>query len=104
MNEAHDILTTGQEQNHMTKKSETSEKIVHVSSKPQTSSYISARNSETSEVIPYDARASYINMTLKEYSYLSLYNSNRHNDEYEFKSSGLYSECEKEHNKEKAVS
>ena len=29
-------------------------------------------------VIPYDARAPYINVALKEYPYLSLYNSDRH--------------------------
>ena len=33
-------------------------------------------------IIPYDACAFYINVTLKEYPYLSLYNSDRHNDEY----------------------
>ncbi|CAB5207664.1 unnamed protein product [Rhizophagus irregularis] len=33
-----------------------------------------------SPVIPYDAHAPYINMTLKEYLYLFLYNSNKHND------------------------
>ncbi|PKY23217.1 hypothetical protein GLOIN_2v1474727 [Rhizophagus irregularis DAOM 181602=DAOM 197198] len=59
--------------------------------------------SVNSSVIPYDARAPYINVTLKEYPYLSLYNSDRHNDRYEFKSSGLYSGCEKEHNKGKVV-
>ena len=42
-------------------------------------------------------------MALKEYPYLFLYNSDRHNDAYEFKNSGLYPECEKEHNKEKVV-
>ncbi|EXX60427.1 hypothetical protein RirG_179900 [Rhizophagus irregularis DAOM 197198w] len=60
--------------------------------------------SVNSSVIPYDARAPYINVTLKEYPYLSLYNSDRHNDRYEFKSSGLYSGCEKEHNKGKFLS
>ena len=56
-----------------------------------------------SPVISYDACASYINVTLKEYPYLSLYNSDRHNDAYEFKNSGLCPGCEKEHNKGKVV-
>src|SRR6266542_250277 len=56
-----------------------------------------------SPVIPYDARAPYINVTLKEYPYLSLYNSDRHNDGYEFKSSGLCPGCGKEHDKGKVV-
>ncbi|CAB4412930.1 unnamed protein product [Rhizophagus irregularis] len=54
-------------------------------------------------VIPYDARASYINVTLKEYPYLLLYNSDRHNDGYKFKSSDLCPGCEKEHDKGKVV-
>ena len=54
-------------------------------------------------VIPYDAHAPYINVTLKEYSYLSLFNSDRHNDGYEFKNSGLCPGCEKEHDKGKVV-
>ena len=54
-------------------------------------------------VIPYDARAPYINVALKEYPYLSLYNSDKHNDAYEFKNLGLCPECEKEHNKGKVV-
>ncbi|RIA82562.1 hypothetical protein C1645_743700 [Glomus cerebriforme] len=55
---------------------------------------------DNSPVIPYDARASYINVALKEYPYLSLFNSDIHNDGYEFKNSGL---CPggKEHNKGK---
>src|SRR6266496_3844634 len=105
-NETRDILTTGQEQNHVTKKSETSEKIlpeVNAPSKPQAPSHVSPRNSETSEVVPYDARASYINVSLKEYPYLSLFNSDRHNDGYEFKSSGLCPGCGKKHDKGKVV-
>jgi len=54
-------------------------------------------------VIPYDARAPYINMTLKEYPYLSLYNNDRHNSGYEFKSLGLCPGCEKEHDKGKVI-
>ncbi len=54
-------------------------------------------------VIPYDARAPYINMTLKEYPYLSLYNNDRHNNGYEFKSLGLCPGCEKEHDKGKVI-
>ncbi len=57
-----------------------------------------------SPVIPYDARAPYINVALKEYPYLSLYNSDRHNDAYEFKNSGLCLECEKKHTEGKVVS
>ncbi|RIA80851.1 hypothetical protein C1645_837948 [Glomus cerebriforme] len=48
-------------------------------------------------VIPYDAHTLYINMTLKENPYLFLFNSNRHNDGYEFKNSGLCPRCEKEY-------
>ena len=54
-------------------------------------------------VIPHDSYAPYINVTLKEYPYLSLFNSDIHNDRYEFKNSGLCLECEKEHNKGKVV-
>src|SRR2546429_9930398 len=60
-------------------------------------------SSDNSPVILYDACAPYINVALKEYPYLSLYNSDRHNVGYEFKSSGLYSRCEKEHNNGKVV-
>ena len=42
-------------------------------------------------------------MALKEYPYLSLYNSDRHNDAYKFKNSGLCPGCEKEHSKGKVV-
>jgi len=55
-------------------------------------------------IIPYDACAPYINVALKEYPYLFLYNSDRHNDTYEFKNSGLCSRCEKKHDKGKVVS
>src|SRR6266480_1841447 len=51
-------------------------------------------------VIPYDA---YINVVLKEYPYLSLYNSGRIQDRYEFKNSGMCPGCEKEHNKGELV-
>ena len=54
-------------------------------------------------VIPYEPRAPYTNVALKEYPYLSLYNSDKHNDAYEFKNSGLCPGCEKEHNKGKVV-
>ncbi|RIA99098.1 hypothetical protein C1645_811834 [Glomus cerebriforme] len=57
-----------------------------------------------SPVILYNARTPYINVALKEYPYLSLYNSDRHNDAYEFKNSGLCPGCEKEHNKGNVVS
>src|SRR5205814_8715715 len=54
-------------------------------------------------VIPYEPRAPYTNVALKEYPYLSLYNSDKHNDAYEFKNSGLCPGCEKEHSKGKVV-
>jgi hypothetical protein len=54
-------------------------------------------------VILYNACAYYINVAFKEYLYLSLYNSNKYNDAYEFKNLGLCLGCEKEHNKEKIV-
>ena len=57
-----------------------------------------------SPIIPYDARAPYINVVLKEYPYLSLYNSGRFQDRYEFKNSGMCPGCEKEHNKGELVS
>src|SRR6266496_1246472 len=56
-----------------------------------------------SPVIPYEARAPYINVALKEYPYLSLYNSDRHNDAYEFKNSGLCPGCGKKHTEGKVV-
>ncbi|PKY56466.1 hypothetical protein RhiirA4_476785 [Rhizophagus irregularis] len=55
---------------------------------------------DNSLVIPYDARAPYINVALKKYPYLSLFNSDIHNDRYEFKNSGLCPGCGKKHNKE----
>ncbi|GBB99930.1 hypothetical protein RclHR1_03690003 [Rhizophagus clarus] len=54
-------------------------------------------------VILYDACTSYINVALKKYLYLFLYNSSRHNNAYEFKNLDLYPGCEKEHNKGKVV-
>ncbi len=54
-------------------------------------------------IIPYNACISYINITLKKYLYLFLYNSNRYNDTYEFKNSDLCLGYKKEHNKEKVV-
>ncbi|CAI2187219.1 17241_t:CDS:2, partial [Funneliformis geosporum] len=52
-------------------------------------------------VILYDACTFYINVTLKEYPYLSLFNSDIHNNGYEFKNSGSCLGCKKEHNKGK---
>ncbi|CAG8696388.1 13352_t:CDS:2, partial [Funneliformis mosseae] len=46
-----------------------------------------------SPVILYDACAPYINVTLNEYPYLFLYNSDRYNDAYKFKNSDLCLEC-----------
>ena len=92
----------------MTKNLETSEKIlpkvnaltipmsieISLSTAPIPSTHISNSLDQVNiPVIPYDACAPYINVTLKEYPYLSLFNSNKHNDGYEFKSSSLYSEC-----------
>ena len=55
-------------------------------------------------IIPYDACAFYINVALKKYPYLFLFNSDRHNNNgYEFKSLGLCPKCEKEHDKGKVV-
>ena len=65
--------------------------------------HVSNSGPVNSPVIPYEARAPYINVALKEYPYLSLYNSDRHNDAYEFKNSGLCPGCEKEHNNGKVV-
>ena len=48
-----------------------------------------------SPVIPYDARTPYINVALKEYPYLSLYNSDRYNDAYEFKNSAYVLDVKK---------
>ncbi|PKC12641.1 hypothetical protein RhiirA5_372920 [Rhizophagus irregularis] len=56
-----------------------------------------------SPVTQYGARAPFINVALKEYSHLSLYNSDKHNDAYEFKNSDLCSRCEKKHNEGKVV-
>ncbi|CAG8444817.1 16868_t:CDS:1, partial [Funneliformis mosseae] len=36
-------------------------------------------------VIPYDTHTPYISVILKEYPYLFLYNSDKHNDAYELK-------------------
>ncbi|CAI2199533.1 11351_t:CDS:1, partial [Funneliformis geosporum] len=77
----------------------TSEKIVNAS---QTiPAEVPAFPQPNKTVIPYDARAPYINVALKEYPYLSLFNSDIHNDGYEFKNSGLCPRCGKEHNKGK---
>ncbi len=54
-------------------------------------------------IILYDIHAFYINIALKEYPYLSLYNSDKYNNEYEFKNSDLCSEYKKEYNKGKVV-
>ncbi|PKK59805.1 hypothetical protein RhiirC2_794294 [Rhizophagus irregularis] len=58
-------------------------------------------SSDNSPIIPYDTCTPYINMTLKEYPYLSLYYNDECNDGYEFKSSGLCLECENEYSKGK---
>ncbi len=54
-------------------------------------------------IILYDIRIPYINVILKKYFYLFLYNSNKYNNAYEFKNLGLCSKCEKEHNNGKVV-
>ncbi|CAB4431595.1 unnamed protein product [Rhizophagus irregularis] len=97
------IKTTPREKNsctHVTSEMITSDATAPAKSKVRIP--ITPTNSSVpvnSPVILYDAHAPYINMTLKEYSYLSLYNSDRYNDRYEFKSSGLCLGCEKEHDK-----
>ncbi|CAB4490487.1 unnamed protein product [Rhizophagus irregularis] len=61
-------------------------------------------SSDNSPIIPYDACTPYINMTLKEYPYLSLlYYNDECNDRYEFKSSGLCLGCENEYSKGKVI-
>ncbi len=107
MEKARDMLTIGQKQNYIT------ENFVNVLTTPEINisiapiSLIHVFNSLGSVnmlIISYNTRAPYINVVLKEYPYLSLYNSNRHNDAYEFKNSGLCPGYEKEHNKEKVIS
>jgi hypothetical protein len=78
----------------------------HVTSEMITGDATAPTNSSdpiNSPVIPYDARAPYINMALKEYPYLSLYHSDECNDGYEFKSSGPCPGCENEHSKGRVV-
>ncbi len=55
-------------------------------------------------IIPYDARVLYINVVLKEYPYLFLYNSGKFQNKYVFKNLSMYLKCEKKHNKEKVIS
>ncbi|CAB4438498.1 unnamed protein product [Rhizophagus irregularis] len=101
------IKTTLREKNsctHVTSEMITSDATAPAKSKVRIP--IASTNSSVpvnSPVIPYDACTPYINVTLKEYSLLSLYNSDRYNDEYEFKSSGLCPGCEKEHDKGKVI-
>ncbi|CAG8800176.1 9617_t:CDS:2 [Dentiscutata erythropus] len=57
------------------------------------------RSKKNTPVIPYDARATYINTILKQYPYLSLRHSDEFNDCYEFNDSGVCPECEQEHSK-----
>jgi hypothetical protein len=54
-------------------------------------------------VVLYDTHTSYINVILKEYSYLFLYNNDKYNNTYEFKNSGLFSRCEKEYGNKKVI-
>ncbi|RGB39363.1 hypothetical protein C1646_754604 [Rhizophagus diaphanus] len=65
--------------------------------------HVSNSGPVNSLVILYEACTPYINMALKKYPYLSLYNSNRYNDVYKFKNSDLCPECEKEHNNGKIL-
>jgi hypothetical protein len=98
----------------VTKNFETSEKIlpkvnapttpmpveVSVSTVPIPSTHVSnSLDPVNSPVIPYDARASYINVALKKYPYLSLFNSDKHNDGYDH----MNLKIQKEHNKGKVV-
>ncbi|CAG8812284.1 11207_t:CDS:1, partial [Dentiscutata erythropus] len=99
---ARDMLTIGQEQNHMTEKFEPEVNAPTTAPIPLT--YISNSSGPVNmPAIPYDARAPYINVALKEYPYLSLYNSDRHNDAYEFKNSGLCPGCGEKHTEGKVV-
>src|SRR4051812_34545169 len=81
----------------------TSEKIVNASQTIPAEVPAFSQPNKNMPAIPYDACAPYINVALKEYPYLSLFNSDGHNDGYEFKNSGLCPECGKEHNKGKVV-
>ena len=112
MEKAYDMLIIDQKQNHVIKnfKPEVNAPTilmlakVNISTVPIYLTYVSnSSDLINSPVISYDACASYINITLKEYPYLFLYNSDRHNNAYEFKNLGLYPRCKKEHNKEKVV-
>ncbi len=103
---SYDIITINHNRNNVTKNS----KKVNASSTLQTiPAEIKANILQISQpnknmlVILYNAYALYSNVTLKKYPYLFLYNSDKCNDRYEFKSSDLYLRCEKEHNKEKVV-
>ncbi len=73
----------------------TSEKIINASQTILVEVPAFSQPNKNMPVIPYDFHAFYINVALKEYPYLSLFNSDRHNDGYEFKNSGLYPGCEK---------
>ena len=81
----------------------TSKKIVNASQTTPAEVPAFSQPNKNMPVIPYDAHAPYINVALKEYPYLSLFNNDRHNDGYEFKNYGLCPGCEKEHNKGKVV-
>jgi hypothetical protein len=104
-------VPSGNDQNHViSKTNQTTKSEVSVPTAPIPSSHDSNSSGDSSKigpdnspVIPYDARAPYNNVALKEYPYLSLYNSDIHNDAYEFKNSGLCPGCGKEHNKGKVV-
>ena len=78
---------------------------INISTTPISLTYVSNSSGLINTlVVLYDAYISYINVVLKEYPYLSLYNSNRHNDIYEFKNSDLYSKCRKKYIERKVVS
>jgi hypothetical protein len=55
-------------------------------------------------IILYNACTCYINVILKEYPYLSLYNSDRFQNKYEFKNLDICLRYKKEYNKRKLVS
>ena len=52
-------------------------------------------------VISYNTYTLYINMALKKYPYLFLYNSDRYNNAYKFKNLDLYFGCGKKYTEEK---
>jgi hypothetical protein len=83
---------------------------VNISTAPILLTHVSAKRlngnssgSVNTPVILYDVCASYINVVLKEYPHLFLYNNGKFQVKYKFKNSGMCLGCEKEHNKREVV-